>query len=459
MKRIGNVNQTAGMTLEQRSNSEFGTRNAGRRRRTSDAKKGDILLFHETAQRRACASEKVECPLFSRAALQTTNSSRYRLAYVFALAALLSVASGCEDGINSTYGRRGGLGADSVNGTAVLASMFEQTGHRVSTTSRLAPKIMNKADVIVWAPDDFTAPSDKVRDWFKAWWLDAPGRTLIYIGRDFDAAPGYWKQVQKSAPPDQLAEFKRRQAAAQNRYLQQRTDMPADEDCNWFTVKGKRKRIRVKTLTGESSWTAGVNAGKSEIELNGRLVPPADAQTVLGSGSDAIVSRQMISGGKLIVVANGSFLLNLPLVNHEHRKLAGSLIAEVGQGRQVFFLESDAGGPPVLDEDPSDVPRNGMEIFGVKPFDSILLHLALLGVIFCAARFPIFGRPREPAPPRLSDFSRHVWALGQLLSRTKDRAYALGRVLQYQQNSRRESSRRRTAPPSVPHKPAPPEAE
>jgi hypothetical protein len=112
------------------------------------------------------------------------------------------------------------------------------------------------------------------------------------------------------------------------------------------------------------------------------------------------------------------------------------------------FLESNAGGPPVHDEDPPDAPRNGMEIFGVKPFSVILLQMAFLGLIFCAARFPIFGRPRELAPPPLSDFGRHIWALGQLLQRTRDRAYALSRVLHYQQHVRREPGRHRSPPPS-----------
>ena len=37
------------------------------------------------------------------------------------------------------------------------------------------------------------------------------------------------------------------------------------------------------------------------------------------------VTRRSWHGGQIVVVANGSFLLNLPLVNHEHRKLADKL--------------------------------------------------------------------------------------------------------------------------------------
>ena len=42
------------------------------------------------------------------------------------------------------------------------------------------------------------------------------------------------------------------------------------------------------------------------------------------------------------VVANGSFLVNLQLVNKEHRKLAGKLIDEVPKGSRVVFIEANA---------------------------------------------------------------------------------------------------------------------
>jgi uncharacterized protein DUF4350 len=381
--------------------------------------------------------------------------NRFRPLHLLGIVFLLFVVSGCEDGIDATYGQRTGLGADSVNGTAVLASMFQQAGHQVSTASRLAPKLQKKADVIVWFPNDFQPPTPAVRNWFKAWWLAAPGRTLIYVGRDFDAAPGYWRAMQAGAPAEQLPEIKRRLAKAKSEFLLERSKAPDDADGDWFVVKGKSKSRKVKTVSGGPEWVSGIDASKLDIELNGRIVPSAGAQVVLRDRGDMLVSREMMHGGKLIVVVNGSFLLNLPLVNHEHRKLAAKLIAEVGANRQVAFLESEAGGPTVFDEDPPDTPRGDMEIFGIAPFNSILLHLAFAGMILCAARFPIFGRPRELPPPRLSDFGRHVWALGQMLQRTKDRAYALGRVLHYQQNSRRDATRHRP-PPTAPREQASP---
>jgi hypothetical protein len=368
------------------------------------------------------------------------------------LAMLLAlVLTGCEDGINKIYGRRGGAGADSVNGTAVLANMFQQAGHHVSTTSRLTPRLKERAEVIVWAPDDFAPPSAAVEKWFDEWWLDSPGRLLIYIGRDYDAAPDYWLSVQTGAPADQVAEIKRRLAKDKSEYLAARK-AAASGKCDWFSVESRGNSRQVASLSGDPEWLAGVDPKKLEIELRGKLTPASEAQVVLASPSDVLVTRQRKHAGELILVVNGSFLLNLPLVNHEHRKLAGKLIAEAGADRRVVFLESSSGGPPVLDEDPPDMPPNGTEFLVVRPFSIVWLHLAFLGMIFCAARFPIFGRPRELPPPPLSDFGRHVWALGQLLERTQDRAYALGRLLYYQQHVRREPGRQRspTPPPDVP---------
>ena len=59
---------------------------------------------------------------------------------------LTILASGCSENVDTTYGRRAGiLGGESVNGTAVLAEMFEDAGHRVRTKRYLTDALISDA--------------------------------------------------------------------------------------------------------------------------------------------------------------------------------------------------------------------------------------------------------------------------------------------------------------------------
>ena len=138
---------------------------------------------------------------------------------------------------------------------------------------------------------------------------------------------------------------------------------------------------------------------------------------LLESEGDALVWREDFSGSQLIIVANGSFLLNLQLVNHEHRKLAASLVREIGPEQHVVFLESE-GDPTVSDKDPEARMPTSTQFLEVAPFDGILLHLALVGISFCFCRWPIFGRPRQEPGVALSDFGEHVSSLDGGVART-----------------------------------------
>jgi hypothetical protein len=110
-------------------------------------------------------------------------------------------------------------------------------------------------------------------------------------------------------------------------------------------------------------------------------------------------------------------------VNHENRKLAGKLIEAVGEPVEVVFLESGPGGPPI---DPPYTDNSLWTLFQAWPLGAILLQLAAVGVIFCFARWPIFGRPKQPPPESTADFAKHVAAVGQLLARTKELPPGMG---------------------------------
>lgn len=365
------------------------------------------------------------------------------------------LAAGCVEEIDERYGIRANAdGGGSLNGTAILGDLFERAGHDVSSTTWLSPRVGDRADVIVWFPDSCGAPSENATYWLETWLTEGEDRTLIYVGRDFDAAAWYWREMQKNAPADQMNALRQREASAQARYMLRRRQMPADEETEWFVIQGRSQIRKVTTLEGDPSWLAGIDASRTEIELDGRLVPLGEARRLLYSGDDTLVSEQHYGSSKVLVVTNGSFLLNAMLVNHEHRKLAGKLVSQVGSPRRVVFLDSTGRGPDVLDSEPKPAPQNGMDIFGISPFGEILLQLACVGAILCMSRFPIFGVPIGPEPSRISDFGRHVWALGKLLAFTRDASFAKARQEAYWQQLHRDPATARSrsserAPPST----------
>jgi hypothetical protein len=400
------------------------------------------------------------------------RSSPLVLAVIFGLVlvgmlALIIVGCGPK-GIDVVYGQRKGASWPSVNGTGVLGRMLGDAGFTVFSWGMLSPRLRQRADCIIWFPNDFEPPEQDVCDWLDEWLTEEPDRTLVYVGRDFDAALWYWQKIEPDAPDDQKEEIRRRKWEAKGAFLARLRSIDASKQCPWFTVKGARKHPDVRSLEGNPEWTGGVNPLKLQIELkhrdvrslegnpewtdgvdplklqmelNHRLVPSRGAEVVLESDGDMLVSIEQIDRSRVIVVANGSFLLNLPLVNHEHRKLAGQLIEALGPSDQtVVFLQSGPAGAMILSTDPTDGPPTGLEIFRTYPAGCILLHLAAVGVIFCFCRFPIFGRPRDPEPESVSDFGRHVQALGELLQRSGDTDHAIARLSHYRQITRPDSA-------------------
>ncbi len=365
------------------------------------------------------------------------------------IALLLLVAlSGCgQEYIENEYGRQHLPGtAGSVNGTDVLAAMFEAAGHDVHTRRTLVTDEMTAADVVVWFPDDTFAPREEVCDWFDEWLVEEPGRTLIFVGRDFNAEPQYWDFHYNRKPANSAETDTAKSVDSKDKPAEKKVDEPAqpeaepaedsnpdvppkpDEDdeseddersptCRWFTYEPGR-RVTVRELSGP--WADGIDAAEARIEVATRLVPQEDFEALLNSEIGPIVSRltpPYSEDSQIILVENGSFLLNLPLINHQHRKLAGKLVAAVGEGRSVVFLESGPGGPPI---DPPPTDSSLWTLFQGWPLGVILLQLGVAGIIFCFARWPIFGRPKQPPGATTTDFSYHVAAVGELLSKTRD---------------------------------------
>jgi hypothetical protein len=345
----------------------------------------------------------------------------------------LSFSLGCRQELPKRYGCRGGFQPTSVNGTAVFADMVQRAKHSVYSWNRLSPRLRDDADCIVWFPDDFEPPTDEQCDWLETWLARSPGRTLIYVGRHYDAAPKYWRQAARKAPAEQKAVMLQNAVAADDKLQSEMATISGDE-CAWFRLQKDRPALHVSTLEGSPDWVASIEPSACDVELAAGLVPWDDAQRLVWAGGDAIVSRIEVEQSQILLVANGSLLLNHCLINHEHRKIAGRLIDEIGPPRKtVVFLESRAGGPPIVDDEPQARRASPWALFHTWPMNWILLHLLVAGAIFCFSRWPIFGLPRSEPADALSDFGKHVHAVGLWLARTRDAAFAHTRLQHYRQ--------------------------
>jgi len=382
---------------------------------------------------------------------------------------VIYLGSGGNKGeLSIKYGQRRGTGAgDSVNGTAVLAELFEQKDHRVNAATQLSRRL-DLYKTIVWAPDDFGPPSLEARQFLDAWLAASSGRTLVYIGRDYDAAGEYWQRMLLQIDDERHDEYQRRLAHVQSEFAARRAGFPQHEPCEWFTMESGHPTRKIPDLDGP--WADGVDASKTDIVLAGRLdVPEGDEASItattptptasagatgqvdvlLQSENDILAHRFKLpawSNSQVIVIANGSFTLNMGLVNKEHRKLAARLVAECGSPGRVAFLESGPKGISVDDGKAPEASNFAFRIFMIWPVSFIFIHFAALGIAYCISVFPIFGRARALPGEGRSDFGQHVAALGELLQKTKDSFFAESRIRQYQTHSKRTSGQAHRAP-------------
>jgi hypothetical protein len=354
-----------------------------------------------------------------------TGRRTRRIALVLCAGLGLAIG-GCAEELDVSYGGLSPRFAPaSVNGTDVLAGMFTSAGYEVATRHVLIASNLDTVQTIVWFPDDYSAPSEEVCEWFDEWLAEQPGRTLVYVARGFDAAPNYLQKMLPLISKPQQDAYREIKWRIEARCQRRSRDDSRKLECEWFKIEPAATR-EIGKLAGP--WSNGIDPAETEFELCDRLVPGKDARPLLSSDQDILAWRETMpdwDDGQLIMVANGSFLLNVPLVNHQHRILADKLIAEVAAPGRVVFLESGPGGPPIE-------PRWGgsalWRLLSAWPMGAILLQFAVLGIIFCFARWPIFGRPKVPAMQTTSDFGKHVEAVSQLLLRTKDRDYALQKL-------------------------------
>ena len=390
---------------------------------------------------------------------------------VLLLMVALLLFSGCakiQTDLPTTYGKRSGSAASSVNGTKALSEMFREAGYWVRSYSAVSPNLL-RHDVIVWVPDSVIGPDDEFRDVILNWLNEDEGRTLVIVGRDFDAAIQYWDEVLPKVPPEKKLDAMRQRALAIESFDETRNTFLQEGDYYFYKLERDVPRRVARNLTGP--WAEGIDASKTNIVLRSKMEPATrkslyadrdesengespvemidDVDVLLGTGEEAIVARlgSEYSANQIILVNNGSFLLNLPLVNPEHRKLAGKLVNQCNQVDydldEVAFLETEYG-VPIRSADDSADGTSGWEWLSRWPLNMVGLQMAWGLIVLCFALYPIFGRPKRLPAAETSDFKKHIDSVGDLLEATEDYGYAQLRLQQYQQVMKGDAVYRRS---------------
>jgi hypothetical protein len=409
--------------------------------------------------------------------------------YLLGLAILVSMVGCGRSGNGARYGESVGFdGVSGLSGYGTLRKLFQSQGYRTFTARSLS-RSLDSMQVVVWTPDTNTPPSKLARDFFDEWLKEGNGgKTLVYVGRDYNASGEYWKQMVEREPVGSKTDAFVEEMLVRLEDVE--SDLTEKVFARWFEVDPNQVGEEVNGLRG--AWADGIDVSKTHIWTRTQLQPleknsaePSNDPTVTVTNSidnlDAVPaygratwsleeldnieyeeqllipeSEILLSSddgrplvfrltsdrwpkSQIIVICNGAFLTNGGLVPKEHRKLAGRLVDICGDNEKAAFLVSGRSGPYLNDNDDPSYDGKGLEMFTVWPINLIVIHLALLGIIYCFAVFPIFGRPGRLKEREKSDFGQHVEAVGNLLARTRSEDFARERISDYFKIVRKES--------------------
>jgi hypothetical protein len=326
---------------------------------------------------------------------------------------LLAILPGCARGPDAEYGLSRG---SSVNGTKALADTFRGRGHLVRAAVRLTDELAVWSEGIVrFAPYPGPPEADEAR-WFLQWLDKNPRRWLIYVVRDFDTLAEYWENVRDGT--SETTDPERRAEAEANRgqnkdwvHSLPATPKQVANARDWFAIESAAGPPKIST-TLEGPWAEHVDARAAQLWLHESIKPDQEHSILLAANGKALVVDQSVIGRRrILVVANGSFLLNEALANPARRKLALRLAewpADVAQ--QVAFVDgafvtSGEEGPPTLWKLLKRLPD----------LRWVAAQMGLAALFAALARAPRLGRPRPDPASGADRPAAHARALGSLL--------------------------------------------
>lgn len=412
--------------------------------------------------------------------------------------------TGCQpQRARETYGESIGADAtESLNGLSVFRSAIEARGFKTAKMRGLVSRA-RRLDTIVWAPNDFDTPSQFAIDWFDDWLSQPTPRVLLYVGRDFDGTTKYWQRLAETAPESDRWIYREEEAFSRSDHDFLRRNQKLPSKCDWFVVDAAKQNGRVEQfagdwsqdLTADSTWEVDTGPSPSsaysvqdiaQIEsraevddedmfssntgapkkITAREIPYPDDEIdedgdelddVNDVGLAPLSARVLLSSAqgdplafavecprwkknRIIVLRNGSALLNYGAVQKSNAPFLTKLLAEVlpptKKGR-VGFLVSDHS-PNIFSEEDDPSKLLGFEMLTVWPLNLVTMLSLMVGMLAMMAMLPIFGRPLRLPQRSTEDFGAHIDALGMLMQRSQDRSYALHCVIDYFRRVRKE---------------------
>jgi hypothetical protein len=303
-----------------------------------------------------------------------------------------------------------------LNGTSAFAAVLRDRGYDARAAIRLNDSLAEWADGIVRFATYPGPPEKAEADWYQGWLAADLDRWLIYVARDFDAAPDYWKALRdaRAEVPQEESELQaedhRLDPPQRNSRLPGKPARLADPQ-EWFGVDVAQNPPIVCTKL-DGPWSEGIDARAAALPVHEPLKTDSRCILLSGDGKPLVADKSLSGGARILIVASGSFLLNEALVNPSRWPLAERVADWPNRdGRRVALVE---GSYPLEAEEAQTIWTLFVR---VPALQWVAIQLGLAGLFAALARAPRLGRAR-PDPASAADRpAAHATAIGALLAR------------------------------------------
>lgn len=339
---------------------------------------------------------------------------RVRLRAACAMALIIGCA-GCGSGPEATYGKSRGT---SLNGTTVVAQMLRDRGHEVRTAIRLTDELADWATAIVRFAPYPGPPAMEEAAWYRNWLAADSDRRLIYVVRDFDTVAEYWEGVRDglsaTGEADRRAEAEQKRVAAARWFDKLPAKAkPAADSREWFETDTAWIPPRACTRL-DGPWAYGIDPTAAGLTVHEPLKTARGLILLEGDGKPLVIEK-VIGRGKVLVIANGAFLLNEAVVNPARRPLAERVIEwAAADERPLAMVE----GPFVLGGEAETLSIWAL-MRHVPSLRWVMIQAGAAALLAALARAPRLGRPRPDPPSGADRPAEHALALGTLLARAR----------------------------------------